>query len=396
MSPMFHNLYIGLKGYELLQVLHNHSYTIHVKLQSKFNPTRCPHCDCSHLHSKGLYQRKVRHLECFEVASTLVIHTKRWKCCNCSRSFIPELPGIIKYRHSSEPLRRSIYQLHDQGVCAKTLAQSKELGQATVSRIYSQFTRRKAKERLSECCPQVLGIDEHTLHKGQKFSTTLCDLKNHKVFDLVAGRSNQALEPYFQQLKGRDKVRVVCIDLSSPYRKLIRRYFPNARIVADRFHVVRIIYHHFMQVARAVAPQLKSNRGGLAAIRKRPENLTPKQQQTLQELFRTYPALKLIHKHMHQVRRLMNQKERTRAQCKKLAQVLTSHIRKLKYSDIKPMETLAKTLQEWMEPIGCMWRFTKNNGITEGFHRKMKLIQRRAYGFRNFENYRLRVIAQCG
>lgn len=43
-----------------------------------------------------------------------------------------------------------------------------------------------------------------------------------------------------------------------------------------------------------------------------------------------------------------------------------------------------------------MWRFTKNNGITEGYRRKMKLIQRRACGFRNFKNYRLRVIAQCG
>ena len=47
-------------------------------------------------------------------------------------------------------------------------------------------------------------------------------------------------------------------------------------------------------------------------------------------------------------------------------------------------------------PLTAMWRFTKNNGITEGFHRKMKLIQRRAYGFKNFNNYRLRVIAQCG
>jgi len=43
-----------------------------------------------------------------------------------------------------------------------------------------------------------------------------------------------------------------------------------------------------------------------------------------------------------------------------------------------------------------VWRFTKNNGITEGFHRKRKLIQRRAYGFRNLQNHRLRVIAQCG
>ena len=47
-------------------------------------------------------------------------------------------------------------------------------------------------------------------------------------------------------------------------------------------------------------------------------------------------------------------------------------------------------------PLAAMWRFTKNNGLTEGFHRKMKLIQRRAYGFKSFSNYRLRAIAQCG
>lgn len=57
--------------------------------------------------------------------------------------------------------------------------------------------------------------------------------------------------------------------------------------------------------------------------------------------------------------------------------------------------TLAKTLEDWSEEIARMWRF-RNNGITEGFHRKMKLIQRRAYGFRSSNNYRLRVIAQCG
>ena len=43
-----------------------------------------------------------------------------------------------------------------------------------------------------------------------------------------------------------------------------------------------------------------------------------------------------------------------------------------------------------------MWRFSKNNGITEGFHNKMEVISRRAYGFRNFENYRLRVLTHCG
>lgn len=60
------------------------------------------------------------------------------------------------------------------------------------------------------------------------------------------------------------------------------------------------------------------------------------------------------------------------------------------------MQTLAKTFQNGKEEIARMWRFTRNNVITEGLHRKMKLIQRRDYGLRDFENYRLRVIAACG
>lgn len=396
MSPMLNNLNIGLKGYDILQGSSDHKLTLHVKLKSKFNPKSCPHCSASKLYKKGKYQRQVKHLRCFDKPCQLIIHTHRWMCCACKRSFIPRMPGIIKWRRSSEPFRKFIYQQHQDGICAKSVALKQSIGQATVGRIYAQFTQRKAAERMSLKCPLVLGIDEHTLHKGLRFSTTLCDLKNNKIFDVVPGRSNQSLERYFKQLQGKDKVQVVCIDLSSPYRKLIQKHFPKARIVADRFHVVRIIYHHFMQVARAVAPRLKSYRGGLAAMRKRPENLTERQQETLHDLFVQYPALKLVHKQMHQLRKLMNHKTKNKDQCRKLARVFTQHIHKLKYSDIKPMRTLARTLNDWMEPIGCMWRFSKNNGITEGFHRKMKLIQRRAYGFRNFDNYRLRVIAQCG
>ena len=61
-----------------------------------------------------------------------------------------------------------------------------------------------------------------------------------------------------------------------------------------------------------------------------------------------------------------------------------------------PLRALAKTLTSWLEPIVAMWRFSKNNGITEGFHNKMEMISRRASGFRNFENYRLRVLTHCG
>ena len=70
--------------------------------------------------------------------------------------------------------------------------------------------------------------------------------------------------------------------------------------------------------------------------------------------------------------------------------------KQMKYEAPREFGDLAKTINEWFAPIIRMWRFTKNNGITEGFHRKMKLIQRMAYGYKNFQNYRLRVLVLCG
>jgi transposase len=56
---------------------------------------------------------------------------------------------------------------------------------------------------------------------------------------------------------------------------------------------------------------------------------------------------------------------------------------------------LGETLNSWSTEIATMWRFTRNNAITEDFHTKMEVLQRQAYGFRNFQNYRLRVRVMC-
>jgi transposase len=397
MSPMLVNLNIGLKGYHPLQGHQSTPAAIHVQLQAASRrPECCPHCQGTQLLGKGRYQRKVRHLDCFKQTTRLIIHTHRFLCTSCGRSFIPPLPGILRGRHSSEPFREGIYERHHQGICARTLARSQELGQATVARIYHQFTVRKAAERRSLDCPRYLGIDEHTLHKGQRFCTTFCDLKKRRIFDVQPGKSEADLAGFLSELKGRERVKVVCIDLSSSYRSLVRKFFPNARIVADRFHVVRVVQHHFMQLARLLAANLKSHRGNLAALRKAPERLDEKQRSRLGKLFAAHPVLQTLHEEMHRLRELMNHKHQTKRKCKDHIRELLSKIRQLRANQAAPLQTLANTLEDWQEPIACMWRFVRNNGITEGFHRKMKLIQRRAYGFRNFENYRLRVIAQCG
>jgi transposase len=62
---------------------------------------------------------------------------------------------------------------------------------------------------------------------------------------------------------------------------------------------------------------------------------------------------------------------------------------------VRSLVALGHTLASWPSEIAAMWRFTRNNAITEGFHTKMEVLQRQAYGFRNFQNYRLRVRVMC-
>lgn len=387
---------IGIKGYRVLnQTAKSDSFEIDLQAPSK-RPQACVRCGSGSLQSKGLYIRYVRHLESFGRTSKLKIRCRRFYCKSCARSFVEPLPGILPGRHFSEPFRESLYTLHHEGIPSSVMGRLRKVASATVSRIYSQFTARKASERLSLECPLVLGIDEHTLHKKKQFATTFCDLGNRRVFDIVAGKSPSDLEGFLSRLHGREKVKMVCIDLCSAFRSLVRRYFPNAILVADRFHVVRVVSHHFIQLARHLAPAafLRRSIGGL--LRKGLKKLTPADRDRLEKVFKNHPVLRAVHAEMHEFRCLLNEKHQTMARAKRLIPKLLSCIRRYRAEMHAPMQTLAKTLYSWRGEIAAMWRFTKNNGITEGFHRKMKLIQRRAYGFRNFENYRLRVIAACG
>lgn len=392
MSPVTINL--TLPGYRIIRWESN--LLMRVFVEALDTPRLCPCCGGGSLRSKGRYERRVRHLACFGRPTVLVITCRRYHCGDCRRSFVQPLPGIRPGRRSTEPWREQIFERHDDGICASTLARREELGPATVGRIYAQFTERKARERLSLDCPRVLGIDEHTLHRGQRFATTFCDLKNHRVFDLSPGRSEAELASFLRALRGRERVRVVCIDLSSSYRALIRRWFPRAKIVADRFHAIRLVGLHLLKLARQLCPPLGWNRAWLGLLRTRGDRLEPAQRQRLAQLFAAHPVLEGIYALKEKLCGLLALKTQSKTSCRQHIRTLLALIATLRHSGLEPACTLGKTLAGWTEEIVRMWRFTRSNGITEGFHRKMKLIQRRAYGFRSFANYRLRVIAQCG
>ena len=112
--------------------------------------------------------------------------------------------------------------------------------------------------------------------------------------------------------------------------------------------------------------------------------------------FNRHPAIQTVYDFKEELCTLLSIKERKRINCIPLLERLKEMVWQMLHDAPEIFKKLGRTIRQWFEPIIRMWRFTKSNGITEGFHRKMKLIQRRAYGYRNFQNYRLRVLIECG
>lgn len=327
---------------------------------------------------------------------TIILKARRFKCPECSHVFREPIEGVSKWQRSSQRYRRQVAREYRKQVNNKTIAFEFGVSPSTVERIIHEQYQRKINEVLSYPCPTVLGIDEHSIHKGYKFATTITDLKHHRVYDIIQGKSRASIESTLTNYPGRQKVKVVCMDLNGSYRSIVRRCFPNALIVADRFHVIRLVTHHFMEFCKQAQEAVKWNRKLTHPLRKKAANLSQAEQLRLNDFFKENPAIKLAYDFKQQLADLLGKKAQTARQCRHHIRKLKAMIDTMKHDAPHEFARLAQTLTRWLSPIMRMWRFTKNNAITEGFHRKMKLIQRRAYGYRNFQNYRLRVLVECG
>ena len=355
----------------------------------------CPHCSGSDLRLKDTFYRWIRHESLGTRQTCLYLRTHKYLCRSCGRYFNDRFPGILPYKRSTEAFRKEIFEKHYDGICQRTLSERLLVGQATIERCYQSMLSLKLSRTQNNPCPRVLGIDEHFFTRKEGYATTLCDLGKRRVYDVVLGRSEKSLERSLLNLSERDRVKVVVMDLSETYRSISKRYFPNAKIVTDRFHVIRLVNHHFLKVWQSIDPEGKKNRGLLSLMRRSLNRLSDVQKQNLERYFDRFPALRVIWEFKHKLYWLLMIKHRTKRQCQGLVRVYLRYVGWLKESPFESLKTLGKTLESWSQEIARMWRFTKSNGITEGFHNKMELISRRAYGFRNFENYRLRVRALC-
>ncbi|WP_432735247.1 ISL3 family transposase [Maridesulfovibrio sp. FT414] len=358
----------------------------------------CPRCRSSSFRIKDTFQRFIKSIPHNGRASILRVKCHKHHCMGCGRYYNTHMDGIKKWSRSTELLKHEVFRQYNNGSCNKTIARENGIGVSSLERFYHQVIDLKARQRSNWKCPRYLGIDEHRFTRKVGFSTTFCDLANNKIFDIAMGRSAAELLPFLRNLKGRSKVKVVCIDMNSAYRHMVKTWFPNARIVSDRFHVIRLVNQHFTKTCKLIDEEnISYGRGGIMrAMLCRQDRLTDKRKDLLSKYFEVQPAIESIYHFCHELNDLLRIRAQNGSSCKKYIFELLDKINQLQQSPFAPLRTLGRTLNSWKEEVARMFRYGKSNGTTEGFHRKMKLIQRRAYGFRNFENYRLRVRVLCG
>jgi transposase len=390
--PPQDSILLDLPDFKIVEVLGNNHLTLRVVHEDR---PRCPHCSSMRLRLKDSFIRRIRHVLYGQRPSWLEVKAHKYFCRECGRYFNSRFTGIKLRKRSTEPCRLEITKLHHNGWTQRSLGKQLSLGSATVERWYQDHFVSKNKEFKEAHCPRVIGIDEHFFTRKQGYATTVADLGRRKVFDVVLGRSELSLRPFCRRLIGRDRVRVVVMDLSETYRSIAKKHFTNALIVADRFHVIRLVNQQFIKTWGELDEVGRKHRGLLSLMRRHPDRMREDQRERLNKYLNEVPGLKPIYMFWQDLNRLLRMKSLNQRECRKIIPEYLWMIEELKKINFSHLQTLGHTLENWKEEIARMFRFSKTNGITEGLHNKMEMITRRAYGFRNFENYRLRVRVLC-
>jgi transposase len=385
---------VGIPGFEAFEI--TGTKQVVTTTCSLNDEPACPGCKSHGPHRrKDLIKRRIRHTSIGARAHWLVVHVPKWRC-RCGRYFRQRVPGVLPHQRATEQFKEEVVERHEHGHSLSRIEQSHHLSWATTERWVHQRYAHRVSHQASRVAPKVLGIDEHFFTRKDGFATTFANLETHRVFDVQLGRSALSLQRFLDELPGKEHTEVVCMDLSETYRAIVKRHFANAIIVADRFHVIRLVTQYLMEAWKQLEPVGRKHRGLISLMRRKPENLDPEQRLRLEAYFTEHPLVGAVYDQLQRLMQLLRNKHQKAKQCRWHIRHYLRIVSELREAPMLVLHSLAATLWSWRDEIARMWRFTKSNAITEGLHNKMEVISRRAYGFRNFQNYRLRVRALCG
>lgn len=244
---------------------------------------------------------------------------------------------------------------------------------------------------------QVLGLDEIALKKGHRDYVTLVtgQLSNGEILILgvLPGHEKAPLVEFLRLIPQRilQGVQTVCCDLWEAYTEAVREEIPNARIVADRFHVAQHYRHAADQVRKQELLRLKKAlpkeeyqtlNGSFHAFRKNAKDLNKEERKILRRFFEYSASAQQAYGLREQLTAIFEMNL-----SKKQAQAKILHwIQHVRQSGLDCFHDFLKLLASWWEEITNYFIQRENSGFVEGFNNKVKVLKRRCYGIFNLQH----------
>lgn len=384
---------LGLKELQVNQVVVKER-ELAVYCESKLAQSHCPCCLQKCHFVKQTYERKVKDLSISGKEVWLYITSRQYVCKDCNRHFYEQFSFVAPNESVTKRYGERLYDLC-QGIELQCVVVRENLCWQTVNRIFQKHARKQVNQGQAFEKVSRIGIDEIALKKGHNdYVAVVVDLDTGQVLDLLEDRTKQSLLCYFQA-KGAAfcaQIKLFCSDMWEGYLNTAKEVFPNAVLVVDRFHFFARLQkaldacRRYLRRKYSKADELKQIKWMLL---KNPSSLTASQKQQLDTLFTKpeYGLLKATYQAKNTFRAILESDlSRQNAEAQ-----IQGWLTQLAETTNRFLTDFINFYTTWKSYILNYFQGRYTTGLIEGINNKIKSIKRRAFGFSNFDNFKLRV-----
>jgi len=391
-SLLYHGF--SLVGYDYVRTRYE-GRSITFTIRHKKRKLRCPVCRSREVIMRGTTKRRFRTVPIGSKGVFFDLEVQRVGCLRCGKIRQVSLGFAdprFSYTHAFERYALELSKHMTIQDVARHLAVSWDVIKEMQKR---DLTRRFSKPCLKDL--QMIAIDEISVRKGHRYLTVVLDMISGAIIFVGDGKGADALDPFWDKVKrAKAKIDAVAMDMSPAYIGAVSTHLPEATIVFDHFHVIKLFNDKLSELRRDLYREAenllhkKVLKGTRWLLLKNPENLdTSKgEKERLADALQLNQPLSCAYYLKEDLRQIWLQPNKDKARL-----VLVDWIKRAETSGIKMLMKFAKTLAAFQSGILSYYDYRISSAPLEGTNNKIKTMKRMAYGFRDIEFFKLKIMA---
>jgi transposase len=367
---------------------------IAIKIEPKAKLLRCSCCGSTDVIKRGSFKRILRTIPIGNKPVFIEVNVSRVLCFSCLRTRRIDINFAEKRKRYTKSFAKLVLLLA-KSMTLKDIACFLRVGWDLVKDIYKRYLKKRfSKPKISKL--KYIAIDEISIRKGHKYVMLVMDLESGAVVYVGDGKGADALDGFWTRLKAsRAKLKAVSTDMGPAYVAAVRENLPGVPLILDRFHVVKLMNEKLAHIRRSLYRELKDImckkvlKGARWILMKNPDNLSKErdEQERLKEALRLNEPLAAAYYMKEDLRQIWAQPDKEAAE-----KVLDSWIETALSSDIQQLVKMGKTMAVHRRSILDWYDHPISSGPMEGTNNKIKTMKRQAYGFRDMEFFKLRIM----